>query len=181
MFKAFAWGYWGWGGSTPELVEAFDAAEKHRGCQPPLFVDARVRREVRAVGFRGDAFGKQFGPTRYRWMQGLGNEGIVDHLGMRLHDENEVGDLLNLIVEIHESKRRVIFFCSCPSMGSGAALQVERPAHRHELDRPWVATDFATEERLRKDILMFREDSEHEPRYSLKSPHAEEAPWQDLP
>jgi hypothetical protein len=49
------WGYWGWGGSTRELVEAFDAAEAMRGYEPAVFVDARARRQVRAVGFRGDA------------------------------------------------------------------------------------------------------------------------------
>lgn len=35
MIEAFMWGYWGWGGSTQELVEAFDAAEAQRGFDPP--------------------------------------------------------------------------------------------------------------------------------------------------
>jgi hypothetical protein len=33
------WGYWGWGGSTKELVLAFDAAERERGHEPPVLVD----------------------------------------------------------------------------------------------------------------------------------------------
>ena len=77
MIEAFMWGYWGWGGSTGEFVEAFDAAEAQRGHDPPVFVDVRIRREVRAAGFRGDAFEKPLGAGRYVRLQGLGNEGIA--------------------------------------------------------------------------------------------------------
>lgn len=48
MIEAFSWGYWGWGGSTQELIDAFDGAEQERGHGPPIFVDARVDRGVRA-------------------------------------------------------------------------------------------------------------------------------------
>ena len=52
----FSFGYYGWGNWTPKLVEAADAIERCRGFRPPIFVDIRIRRNVRAVGFNGTAF-----------------------------------------------------------------------------------------------------------------------------
>jgi hypothetical protein len=127
VIETFMWGYWGWGGSTKELVEAFDAAEGQRGYEPPVFVDIRIRRAVRAVGFRSDAFEKKLGATRHRWMRGLGNQGILDPSGgMRLADETAVSDLLDLVVESHAGRRRVIFFCACEAPRKDG----ERGCHR---------------------------------------------------
>ncbi len=114
MLEAFTWGYWGWGNSTKELVRAFDAAEKQRGFNAPVFVDARVRRTGRAVGFRGDAFEKRLGAARYRWMEGLGNQGVVDRSPeIYLRDATQVRDLLDLVTDLHAERRRVLFFCAC--------------------------------------------------------------------
>jgi hypothetical protein len=114
VIETFSWGYWGWGGSTRELVKAFDAAEKLRGFAPPVFVDVRVRRTVRAVGFCGDAFEKRLGSERYRWMDGLGNQGVADRSrDMYLRDATKVRDLLDLVVDAHARQRHVIFFCAC--------------------------------------------------------------------
>ncbi len=112
------WGYWGWGGSTRHLVEAFDAAEALRGHEPPVFVDARARRQVRAVGFRGDAFEKLLGGDRYRWMNRLGNQAVLDgRPGIEIVDPKAASDLLNLVVESDRTRRRVIFFCACQAVG----------------------------------------------------------------
>jgi hypothetical protein len=46
----FSWGFWGWGTSTPQLVEATDALEAARGFNPPVFVDTRLLRSGRAPG-----------------------------------------------------------------------------------------------------------------------------------
>lgn len=51
------WGCYGWGNHTAQLVQAVDAVETSRGFKPPTFVDNRIRRSVRAVGFTGSAFG----------------------------------------------------------------------------------------------------------------------------
>jgi hypothetical protein len=67
----FTWGYYGWGNATPQLVEAVDAVEASRGFQPPIFVDIRIRRTVRAKGFQGSAFEKLLGPSRHKWMKSL--------------------------------------------------------------------------------------------------------------
>jgi hypothetical protein len=112
MIEAFMWGYWGWGGSTRELVEAFDAAEAQRGYEPPVFVDVRFRQQVRAVGFRGDAFEKLLGKGRHVWLRGLGNKAL-DARRIELLDPHVVKDLLDLIVEKDRRRRRVIFFCAC--------------------------------------------------------------------
>lgn len=47
----FTWGYYGWGNHTPQLLDAVDAVETSRGFEPPMFVDIRIRRTVRAKGF----------------------------------------------------------------------------------------------------------------------------------
>ncbi len=73
----FTWGYWGWGNCTEQFVEATDAIEDQRGFRPPFFVDVRISRSVRAVGFNGNAFGKMLGPKRCHWMKSLGNKRIV--------------------------------------------------------------------------------------------------------
>ena len=66
----FTWGYYGWGNHTPDLVEAVDAVETRRGFRPPIFVDIRIRRSVRAAGFTGPAFERLLG--RDRWMKPRG-------------------------------------------------------------------------------------------------------------
>lgn len=107
---AFSWGYWGWGSSTQEFVQAADALERARGFGPPVFVDARLRRSVRATGFREGAFERLIGPDRYCWMRGLGNKAL-DENGMELSDPDDVERLLELA--LRENRRRLIFFCAC--------------------------------------------------------------------
>ncbi|MEX0716184.1 MAG: hypothetical protein WD066_06350 [Planctomycetaceae bacterium] len=112
---AFSFGYFGWGNATPQLVRAADAVERERGFRPPIFVDCRFKRSVRAAGFVGNAFGDLLGPNRHRWMKGLGNEQIGSRTGprIRIHEPAAADDLLDLIFEANDDGRRVIFFCSC--------------------------------------------------------------------
>ena len=125
----FSWGYEGWGNWTDKLVEAVDAVEKARGYGPPLFVDIRASRKVRAEGFREHAFERKFGADRYRWMNGLGNKAILtgEQYGSFVNP-TATGDLLDLALEMAARKRRLIFFCSCRSPTGGC--------HRH-----WVAPE----------------------------------------
>ena len=109
----FSFGYWGWGSATKELVEVVDAVEASRGFDPPIFVDIRISRSVRAKGFDGHAFEKEVGPSRYRWAEGLGNLGIKDKGGMRIKDPDAADALLDLAVESMRGNRRVIFYCAC--------------------------------------------------------------------
>ena len=123
----FTWGYEGWGNWTDKLVEAVDDVEQSRGWGPPLFVDIRASRKVRADGFREKAFEKKFGPERYRWMNRLGNKAILTHEKYgSLIDPTAAANLLDLAVEMQAQRRRVIYFCSCVSPTDGC--------HRH-----WVA------------------------------------------
>src|SRR5215470_12671696 len=114
---AFSWGYSGWGapGSTAKLVRAFDAAEALRGFAAPVFVDVRARRNVRAVGFREDAFERAIGRVRQRWMSGLGNAAVLRGGKMRLVRESQAFELLGLVLAEAARKSRVVFFCSCAS------------------------------------------------------------------
>ena len=61
----FMWGYWGWGSVADKFVESVDALEASRGFKPPLFVDIRLSRSVRAKLFNGKAFEQLVGSSRY--------------------------------------------------------------------------------------------------------------------
>jgi hypothetical protein len=127
VLTLFTWGYEGWGNWTDKLVEAVDAVERSRGWGPPLFVDIRASRKVRAEGFREHAFERRFGPERYRWMNRLGNKAILTHERYgSIIDPTAAADLLDLAVGMQAKRRRVIYFCSCVSPTDGC--------HRH-----WVA------------------------------------------
>ncbi len=113
---AFSWGYEGWGNHASDLVHMVDAVEAARGFGPPLFVDVRLRRQVRAVGFREHAFERLLGPERHVWLKGLGNVAIEDpSLPMGLADRRAVETLLDLVQQRAAAGARVIFFCSCGS------------------------------------------------------------------
>ncbi|HEY3815854.1 MAG TPA: hypothetical protein VGL81_01725 [Polyangiaceae bacterium] len=107
----FTFGYWGNGAATAELAKAVDAAERQRGFDPPLWVDIRIQRSVRAVGFRDDAFERLLG-DRYMWLPDLGNASIQDGgRAIRIKNPAAAADLLELAIE--RPARRVIFFCAC--------------------------------------------------------------------
>ena len=110
----FSWGYYGWGNATKQLVKAVDAIEQQRGFEPPLFVDIRIRRTVRALGFNGLAFEKLLG-ERHMWMPSLGNKHIVTRTGkgIQIAKPEAVEELLDLAVKAAKEKRRLIFFCGC--------------------------------------------------------------------
>ena len=138
----FSWGYWGWGTSTRQLLEAVDAVELSRGYQPPLFVDIRLSRSVRATGFNGSAFEKLVGSSRYRWIDDLGNLGIKDGGATRLKNPHAVETLLELALTCGQAKQRIIFFCSCEFPRTGvqechrmlvANLLLERAGARNQM------------------------------------------------
>jgi hypothetical protein len=132
----FSWGYYGWGESTTQLVRAVDAVEHSRGFEPPLFVDIRIRRAVRAAGFVGDAFAKVTGKDRYVWMKALGNRCIaIGAPGIQIDKPEGARDLLLRAVELAEERRRVLFFCSCEwPLGNRDDREDDLvPCHRHEV------------------------------------------------
>ena len=111
----FTWGYHGWGNHTSQLVEAVDAVECSRGFEPPLFVDIRIRRTVRAKGFQGNAFEEPLGQDRHRWMKSLGNKFIQTRTGptIQIAEPAAADELLDLAVDLDRRKQRLLFFCSC--------------------------------------------------------------------
>ena len=128
----FSWGYYGWGSHTSNLVEAVDAVETSRGFEPPFFVDVRIRRSVRAAGFREPAFGRLLGDElkeedkkRHKWEPRLGNEYIITGKGplIKIADSTAAEELLDLALESARHKQRIIFFCSAkwPKEGEGFA------------------------------------------------------------
>jgi hypothetical protein len=111
----FTWGYFGWGNATAQLVAAVDAVEQARGFAPPLFVDTRIQRSVRAKGFNGNAFGKLLGDARHRWMKSLGNKHIETRTGpaIQIAEPVAAAELLTLALRAAERRQRVLFFCGC--------------------------------------------------------------------
>lgn len=113
--KLFGFGYYGWGNCTPQLLEVVDAVETSRGFEPPVFVDIRIRRNVRAKGFVGSAFEKLLGPHRHRWMKSLGNKFILTRTGpfIQIADPSAADELLDLALDSANLNQRLLFFCSC--------------------------------------------------------------------
>lgn len=113
--QIFSWGYYGWGSTTEHFVESVDAAERARGFRPPIFVDIRIKRAVRAPGFNGNAFERLLGEKRHRWMKQLGNKRIQTKKGpqIQIAEPESVNELLDVALEADEQNRRVIFFCGC--------------------------------------------------------------------
>lgn len=117
----YTFGYWGWGNHTARLVKGVDAVERHRGYRPPLFVDIRIHRAVRAKGFAGNAFERTVGQRRYRWMPELGNRSVLP--GQR---SDRIRILLLLARAAAKDRRHVIFFCSCEQPRGCHRLTVAR-------------------------------------------------------
>ena len=116
--KIFMFGYWGWGPAPERLVEAVNAVEEARKFEPPLFVDIRIHRDVRADGFHGDKF--EGIADNYKWMPELGNLAERKDLKNILNDTYichpaAAKDLLELAYESSRHRQRLIFFCSCPT------------------------------------------------------------------
>ena len=112
----FSFGYWGWGTHTRELIKLVDATEKAAGYEPPLWVDVRYHRNVRATGFNGDAFEAMLGgSSRYLWLQGLGNRAVSYGGDMEIHSPADISKLLEAARAMAAEKRRVIFYCGCKS------------------------------------------------------------------
>jgi hypothetical protein len=102
------------------LVKAVDAAEALRGFEPPLWVDIRVSRSVRAAGFRDHAFEKLLG-SQYLWMPSLGNVAVQEHRsGIEIKDPAAAEQLLEYALS--RQSRRIIFFCAC---------EIPAECHRH--------------------------------------------------
>lgn len=112
--EIFTWGYWGWGNETKNLIKSVDAVEAKRGFKPPLFVDIRIRRTVRAKGFTENTFGDRVGSDRYRWLQRLGNAAVLTgEPEMRIQDPSAAEGLLDIAIQAASEKRRILFFCAC--------------------------------------------------------------------
>ena len=111
----FSFGYWGWGNSTPQLIEAFDALEHSRGFNPPLLVDIRISRSVRAPGFNNRTLETLVGADRYLHLPDLGNRAVIENTGEQITIANPAAavTLLELAIREQAKNRRLLFFCAC--------------------------------------------------------------------
>lgn len=123
MLTIFTFGYWGWGNATRELIRAIDSVERSKGFSPPLFFDIRLKRSVRAEGFREDAFERLLPKDRYRWFPSLGNINIATKKrGIQIKEPSSSTVLFAEALKQSEKNRRVIVFCAC---------EFPRFCHRH--------------------------------------------------
>jgi hypothetical protein len=142
----FSWGYWGWGNATARLIQAVDAVEAARGYKPPLFVDVRISRSVRALGFTGRAFEQTVGESRYRWLDALGNLGVQDGGTMRIKNPAAADTLLDIAEVSASGGQRILFFCSCEVPGVE-----ENGCHRTTVAR--LALEAAARRRLHTQVV----------------------------
>jgi hypothetical protein len=126
--KAFTWGYYGWGSASKDFVRAVDAHEAARGFLPPLFIDIRFHRSVKAANFQDRTFERIVGSERYLWEKRLGNKQIREKTGPRLQiaDPHAAADTLDRIVELGARRQRVLMFCSCIQALDGGEVSCHR-------------------------------------------------------
>lgn len=126
--KAFTWGYYGWGSASKDFVRAVDAHERARGFLPPLFIDIRFHRSVKAANFRDRTFERIVGSERYLWEKRLGNKQIREKTGARLKiaDPLAAADVLDRIVDLGARRQRVLMFCSCIKALEGGEVSCHR-------------------------------------------------------
>lgn len=127
----FSFGYWGWGNSTPQLVQAFDALEHSRGFNPPLLIDIRISRSVRAPGFNNRALETLVGADRYIHFPKLGNRAVIENTGeqITIADPAAADTLLDLAISEQANNRRLVFFCACKYQMEDGTLT----CHRYEV------------------------------------------------
>jgi len=90
-------------------------------------VDIRIRRSVRAEGFRDNNFENRVGRDRYRWMKNLGNESIITKAKrIKIADPSAADDLLKLAFEAGKQKQRLVFYCNCPYPMDGRRIGCHR-------------------------------------------------------
>jgi len=124
----FSWGYWGWGNVAPRLIEAVDAVEAARGFSPPVFVDIRISRSVRAVGFRDRAFEQLVGSGRYTWLKSLGNQGVLSRKGaaIQIARPEAASELIDMALGAASRGSRLLFFCACERPVNDAGAECHR-------------------------------------------------------
>jgi hypothetical protein len=169
ILTIFSFGYCGWGPHTRELLSLVDASERRAGFSPPLWVDIRYHRNVRAAGFNSMAFANLVGPARYLWMQGLGNRAVAGRTGdsvpgIKIHNPADAELLLATAVDVlRTSNRRTIFFCSCPSWAAkgchrytvgGLVLQVARKQKMAVAISEWPGNEPKTIVKVVPTILL---------------------------
>jgi hypothetical protein len=136
----FSFGYWGCGSATPSLVKAVDEAESQRGFEPPLWVDVRISRSVRAAGFRDRHF-EELLKSRYEWMPDLGNKCVPEgRKGIEIKNPSAAKELLQRALD--QPTRRVIFFCSC-----------EYPAYCHRTVVGQLVLKYAKERKAQVTVI----------------------------
>lgn len=108
----YLFGYEGWGPHVRLMKDAFirhNMLVRGRGLK---WVDVRLRRSVRAVGFSGNNPEKILGRGYYSWISDFGNKAIEGGHGIKdIHR-----GFLQLQEELHEAEKGnydLIMFCSC--------------------------------------------------------------------
>jgi hypothetical protein len=162
----FSFGYWGWGTSTKHLIEAFDALERSRGFNPPILVDVRISRSVRAPGFNNRALENLVGADRYVHMPQLGNRAVIENTGeaVTIANPEAAGSLLDLAISAHTKSRRIVFFCACRYQ-----MQDGKPfCHRYD-----VGSLLLKQSRKRNRLIIVTEWPDTEPQILRLTPPSE--------
>lgn len=110
----YLFGYDGWGPHVELMKAAFLGHNKRVRGRGLKWVDARLKRTVRAIGFRDNTPEKILGKDNYIWINEFGNLGIVDGGNIKIKDLH--GGLNKLLAELHSAEKNksdLILFCQC--------------------------------------------------------------------
>lgn len=114
----YSFGYWGWGSRVPELRRRFLKHNQNTRGRGILWVDIRIRRNVRAKGFNGDNPERLLGKCNYVWLPDFGNEDILSG-GTGVKIRNYQAGFHQLCEAVNRAKKAnadLILFCACPNV-----------------------------------------------------------------
>ena len=113
----FSFGYWGFGGDVQGLKQRFLRFNENTRGRGLLWIDLRISRSVRSVGFTGDAPRDAFGKRNYMWIKAFGNQRVRKRKdGVEIADyEAGFAELLKAIDQARRSETRLDFVLCLPA------------------------------------------------------------------
>lgn len=111
----YTWDYDGWGPHVPLMKKVFIEHNMAYAGRSLKWIDLRLSRAVRAVGFNNDEPERLLGRDHYAWIPEFGNVAVKEGGKMRLKDfKKGYARLLEEIAFCTKKKMDIILFCHCP-------------------------------------------------------------------
>lgn len=113
----YLFGYDGWGNHLALMKKTFIKHNQQVRGRGLKWIDARLRRVVRARDFRENAPERILDPDHYTWIPEFGNLGILGGNEIKINDfKAGLKKFLKEVNEAKASKKDLILFCHCDNM-----------------------------------------------------------------